>query len=103
MARADEAVTVGAAADDPVNAPPGKYLTLAEVAQRVVLTNPEVLAKWHAFKSAKSDVDVSRAGYFPRVELTSAPGQEQITRDGVADVNYFRNRSTLLLSQVLFD
>ncbi len=103
FARADGLVTSNATADDPANAPPGKYLTLAEVAQRVVLTNPEVLAKWHIFKSAKTDVDASRASYYPRIDVTSAPGQEQITRDIVADVNYFRNRSTLSLSQMLFD
>ncbi len=103
IVHADNLVTTGERQEDAAIVPPGKYLTLAEVAQRVVLTNPEVLAKWHIFKSAKTDVDASRAAYYPRVDVTSAPGQEQITRDTVADVDYFRTRSTLSLSQVLFD
>ena len=38
------------------------------------MTNPEVLAKWHAFKAAGGDVDVGRAGFFPRIDYIYGTG-----------------------------
>lgn len=79
------------------------HLTLQEVAQKVVLTNPEVLAKWHAFKAAGSDVDAARAGFFPRLDLSAGVGKEALKQPGVADRNYTRDGYTLTLNQMLYD
>jgi outer membrane protein, adhesin transport system len=79
------------------------HLTLKEVAQKVVLTNPEVLAKWHAFKAAGGDVDVGRAGFFPRIDYTYGTGKEELQLPGVADRDYNRNGYTLTLNQMLYD
>ncbi|TRZ90473.1 MAG: hypothetical protein D4R84_16185 [Rhodocyclaceae bacterium] len=79
------------------------HLTLKEVAQKVVLTNPEVLSKWHAFKAAGGDVDVARAGFFPRVDYTNGVGKETLRQPGVADRDYTRNGYTLTLNQMLYD
>ncbi|MCX7149578.1 MAG: TolC family outer membrane protein [Rhodocyclales bacterium] len=79
------------------------HLTLKEVAQKVVLTNPEVLSKWHAFKAAGGDVDVARAGFFPRVDYTTGVGKETLRQPGVADRDYTRNGYTLTLNQMLYD
>jgi outer membrane protein, adhesin transport system len=78
-------------------------MTLPEVAQRVVLTNPEVLAKWHNFLAAKSDVDIAKAGFYPRIDITAGAGKEQIKLDGVADNNFSRDGYTLTLNQMLYD
>ena len=82
---------------------PPAHLTLNQVAQKVVLTNPEVLVKWHAFKAAGGDVDVARAGFFPRIDLTTGSGRETLKQPGVADRDYTRNGYTLTLNQVLYD
>lgn len=82
---------------------PPAHLTLNEVAQKVVLTNPEVLVKWHAFKAAGGDVDVARAGFFPRIDLTTGSGRETLKQPGVADRDYTRNGYTLTLNQILYD
>ena len=79
------------------------HLTLKEVAQKVVLTNPEVLAKWHAFKAAGGDVDVARAGFFPRIDYTYGTGSEDLQQPGVADRDYNRNGHVLTLNQMLYD
>lgn len=79
------------------------HLTLKEVAQKVVLTNPEVLSKWHAFKAAGGDVDVARAGFFPRVDYTSGVGKETLKQPGVVDRDYTRTGYTLTLNQMLYD
>ncbi len=81
----------------------GPHLTLKDVAQKVVLTNPEVLAKWHAFKAAGGDVDVGRAGFFPRIDYTYGTGKEDLQQPGVADRDYNRNGYTLTLNQMLYD
>lgn len=79
------------------------HLTLKEVAQKVVLTNPEVLSKWHAFKAAGGDVDVARAGFFPRLDYTNAVARETLRQPGVVDREYNRNGYTLTLNQMLYD
>ena len=79
------------------------HMTLKDVAQKVVLTNPEVLAKWHAFKAAGGDVDVARAGFFPRIDYSYATGKEDLQQPGVADRDYNRNGHVLTLSQMLYD
>lgn len=79
------------------------HLTLKEVAQKVVLTNPEVLSKWHAFKAAGGDVDVARAGFFPRLDYINAVARETLKQPGVVDREYSRTGYTLTLNQVLYD
>jgi adhesin transport system outer membrane protein len=79
------------------------HQTLKEVAQKVVLTNPEVLAKWHAFKAAGGDVDVARAGFFPRIDYTYGTGKEDLKQPGVADRDYNRSGHLLTLNQMLYD
>ena len=79
------------------------HLTLQEVAQKVVLNNPEVLSKWHAFKSAVGDVDVARAGFYPKLDYTTGVGKETLRQPGAADREYSRNGYTLTLNQMLYD
>lgn len=78
-------------------------MTLQEVAQKVVLNNPEVLSKWHAFKSAAGDVDVARAGFYPKLDYTTGVGKETLRQPGAADREYSRNGYTLTLNQMLYD
>ncbi|MBK9019124.1 MAG: TolC family outer membrane protein [Sulfuritalea sp.] len=79
------------------------HLTLKEVVQTVVLTNPEVLVKWHAFKSASAEVDVARAGFLPKLDLTASVGRERLRQPGVADRDFSSSGSTLTLTQMLYD
>ena len=79
------------------------HLTLKEVAQKVVLTNPEVLSKWHAFKAAGGDVDVARAGFYPRIDYTAGTGKENLKQPGVAERDYTRSGHALTLNQMLYD
>ena len=90
-------------AQEPAAGPQQAHLTLKETAQKVVLTNPEVLAKYHAFRAAIGDVAVAEAGYYPKLDYSSGIGREQIKIRGVADNNYTRSDHTLTLSQVLYD
>ncbi|MDP2826831.1 MAG: TolC family outer membrane protein [Sulfuritalea sp.] len=84
-------------------AAPAAHLTLREVAQKVVLTNPEVLSKWHTFKAAAGDVDVARAGFYPRLDYTNSIGKETLKQPGAVDREYSRSGYTLTLNQMLYD
>ena len=90
-------------AQDFTTAPAAEHMTLKEVAQKVVLNNPEVLVKFHAFKASIGDVSVAEAGYYPKVDLNSGVAREQIKRAGIVDNDYTRSSHTLSLSQVLYD
>ncbi len=79
------------------------HLTLQEVVQKVVLGNPEVLSKWHTFKSSAGEVDVARAGFLPKIDYTYGSGRETLRQPGVTEKDFSRNGHTLTLNQMLYD
>lgn len=81
-----------------------KYENLQNVAQTAVLNNPEVLAKFHAYKSAGEEIDVARGGFFPRADLTLGAGRESFKQPpGNNTADYNRRSYLLTLSQMVFD
>lgn len=81
----------------------GAHLTLQDVVQKVVLGNPEVLSKWHAFKAAAGDVDVARAGFLPKLDYIYGVGRETLRQPGSVDRDFGRDGHTLTLNQMLYD
>ncbi|HZV54052.1 MAG TPA: TolC family outer membrane protein [Rhodocyclaceae bacterium] len=76
--------------------------TLKSAAQKAVLSNPEVLQKWHAYQAAVNEKDVAFGGYLPRVDLAAGIGREQ-RDDPLLRANYSRHSTTLTLTQMLYD
>ncbi len=83
--------------------------TVRNIAQRAVLNNPEVNAKWHAFKASVDETDVARGGYFPRVDLIAGSGREYLKQPvfsgskATQEGYYDRNGWLISLNQMLFD
>ncbi|NTV94101.1 MAG: TolC family outer membrane protein [Thiobacillus sp.] len=77
-------------------------VTLKEAAQEAVLKNPEVLAKWHAYKAATENIDVIKGGYRPKVDLNAGVAAEHRDAPGYDD-SYNRSGVALVLNQMLFD
>lgn len=76
--------------------------TLKEVTQKAVSTNPEVLAKWHAFQSTSSSRDAASGAYLPSINLNADTGRDnRETRLGKTELN--RTSTSLNLNQMLFD
>lgn len=76
--------------------------TLKEVAQKAVLTNPEVLAKWHGFQSTSSGREAAFGAYLPTVNLSADAGRDNHeNRLGKSEFN--RSGATLSLNQMLYD
>ncbi len=76
--------------------------TLKEVTQQAVLSNPEVLARWHAFEAANSERAAGAGGYLPRVDLTAGTGRDDL-EDPLKSNKLSRNATSLTLTQMLFD
>ena len=77
--------------------------SLAEAAQAAVLKNPEVQARWHAFREASEEIGVARGGFFPKVDVSYGPGRERLTQNGRSGVSYRDDQSSVSLRQMLFD
>ena len=99
----------GLAADVAAPSAEQQFATLREIAQKAVLNNPEVVAKWHNFKAAVDEVDVASGAYLPKVDLVTGAGREylkqplfsgsKVTQEGY----YNRNGWLVSLNQMLFD
>lgn len=79
---------------------------LRAAAQKAVTTNPEVTARFNAYRSATDAVDVVRGGFLPRVDLNASVGRDNDRITGrIPDESQSLNRSQLGLSltQLLWD
>ena len=82
-------------------------VTLKQMVEKVISSNPEVQAKYHAYLGAGYEQDVVRGGYLPKVDLNSTyrnqesiKGQRAIDRAGTAVPEW---NSELVLRQMIFD
>lgn len=92
---------VGAAhAQTPSPSPPP--LTLKEAAQKAVLNNPEVLARWHTLRASDFERDVGAGALLPRVDLLAGAGAERRS-DATTRSRYDRTSSSLTITQLLYD
>jgi adhesin transport system outer membrane protein len=76
--------------------------TLKDVAQQAVLTNPEVLARWHAFEAANHERAAGAGAYLPRLDLSAGTGKDDL-EDPLKDSKLTRRSTSLTLTQTLFD
>jgi adhesin transport system outer membrane protein len=78
---------------------------LKSYAQKTLLSNPEVTARYNALRAALDEVDVARGGYYPRVDLLANTGRERSESDlaAVGVQSFSRDRVGLELSQILWD
>ena len=99
----------GMAADATTPSAERQFATLRDIAQKAVLNNPEVVAKWHNFRAAVEEVGVASGAYLPRVDVTAGAGREylkqpQFSGSKVTQEGYYdRNGWLVSLNQMLFD
>lgn len=97
---AEESVSAGL----PLRAQVPQHFTLKDAAQAALLKNPEVQARWHAFREASEEIGVARGGYLPQVDLIVASAQEKIVQKRVGvDASYNTNDAGINLRQMIFD
>ena len=59
----------------PVQAAPD---ALRDAARKAVVSNPEVQARWHAFRAAEAERDVARGAYLPEVDVIGNRKEKEI-------------------------
>ena len=55
---------------------------LKAAAQKAIVSNPEVTARFNAFRAAGNEVDVARGAYYPRVDANADVGRTRENVDG---------------------
>lgn len=76
--------------------------TLKEVTQQAILSNPEVLSRWHNFQAAGSERDAASGGYLPSVNLNAGAGRD-VNENRLGKTDFNRNGASLSLNQMLYD
>jgi adhesin transport system outer membrane protein len=77
--------------------------TLKDAAQKAVLSNPEVLQRWHAYQAAINEKDVAFGGYLPRLDLAAGVSRERRDDPVMPNTTYTSRSTTLTLTQMLYD
>lgn len=80
-------------------------LTLNEVIEHTIKSNPEVEAARYEARAIRREVSGARAGYYPRLDATLGVGRERTESPatGGEEVDLTRNEAALQLRQTLFD
>lgn len=78
-------------------------VTLQDTVKKAIVSNPEVQARWNAFLASQNEQDVAKGGYYPRVDLSTGVGREQLTSPGQSTTNMTRRGATLSLNQMIYD
>ncbi|MDD2728997.1 TolC family outer membrane protein [Malikia sp.] len=77
---------------------------LVAAAQKAVVSNPEVQARWREFNGAGADREAGTAGYKPQVDMTLGVGLERKDASSAgSETDYTRAGGELRLTQMLFD
>ena len=87
----------------PLSAGAQTAVTLQDTVKKAIVSNPDVQARWHAFLASKNEQDVVRGGYFPRVDLTTGLGRENLKSPNLPETSLTRRGATLSLNQMIYD
>lgn len=78
-------------------------ITLKEAAQEAVLRNPEVLARWHTYRSATEEIGTAEGARLPRIDAAAGVARENKETPVTDYGSYTRRGVSLYLNQMLFD
>ena len=84
---------------------PAAAQDLKTYAQKAVVNNPEVTARYNALRGAIDEIDVARGAYYPRLDLLANTGRER-SQSSIATTgnqNFTSNSVGLALNQILWD
>lgn len=85
-----------------VNAQAQQTLTLKDAVQKAVLSNPEILARWHTLRAAESERNAGAGSLLPKIDLLAGLGAERRS-DASTQSRYDRTSSSLTITQLLYD
>ncbi len=79
-----------------------KSVTVSEAVTEALNTNPEIKAKFHAFRDVYEEQHVAYGGYLPKVDATADAGRHWLKSESI-DRHYWGRGARLELTQMLFD
>lgn len=84
---------------------PAEAITLKEAAQEAVLRNPDVLNRWHVFKSASEQIETAKSGYRPKIDGVADLTRHNWRYDDPArtDRDFTSKGLSVYLKQMLYD
>ena len=90
--------TVAAAAQQAVD-------PLRAAAQQAIATNPDVTARFNAYRASINEVDVARGAYYPRVDLSADVGRtrDRLDNRSPSEQSISRTGTGLTMTQLLWD
>lgn len=85
----------------PVMAAP--LVTLQQIIEKTVTSNPEVQARYHNFTAAEQETLISRGGLLPQLDITTNFRRQESMGDNIGNTNIPERQTALVLRQMLFD
>lgn len=78
---------------------------LRDAVRKALVSNPDVSARYNAYRASGDAVDLARAGFLPRVDLSASVGGEsdRITSRNPQNDSFTRSGVGLSLTQLLWD
>ncbi len=78
---------------------------LKAAAQKAISANPDVTARFNAYRAAANGVDAARGGFYPRLDLSASAGRDRDTITPRSPETQTMNRTgaSLTLTQLLWD
>lgn len=79
--------------------------TLTEAVDQTIKTNPQLLTQANRRLATDQDIDIARAGYYPKIDFMAGVGYEMSDNATTTpdDVEYRREESEITLRQMLYD
>lgn len=93
-----DAQTAAASASSPAT----DALTLKAAVQKAITSNPEVLARYHAFRASEGELMAVRGAMLPHLDVIGTYGREN-RKDPLLVSNFRQSDTTLQLTQLLWD
>jgi len=78
-------------------------VTLQQIIEKTVTSNPEVQARYHNFTAAEQETLVSRGGLLPKLDVTTNFRRQESMGDNIGNTNIPERQTALVLRQMLFD
>lgn len=78
-------------------------VTLKEIVEKTVTSNPEVQASFHAYKASVQEQQIAKGGYYPHADIISTFRSLERLTPNIGNTEMPNNQTQLVLRQMLFD
>lgn len=79
-----------------------KY-TLYDIVKEIITTDPEIKARVYQYNAIMEDINISKAGYYPSLDLYGKVGKKSVKKDNTAKDDFDHSEVTLKLVQNIFN